>query len=636
MKTARSKLAQCGRPARYAAVLPFLFFPLLAQTGGAGAQGTSSLKLKAESRLVLVDAVVTGKKDEPIHGLEAKDFHVFEDGKEQTITAFQTHTGPAVPGMSQRQYFVLLFDGGANDDQKWIQQAASKFIADNAGPNRLMMVANYNSGCMTIVAQFTADFGELHRGLDKPNLSRCGYVPDPSGGVRAGSYSQLARDLAHVPGHKIVALFAGQSMPQPSAFDHWPRSPVQLPCSGGEENVGPLSDPKWMPLDFRKADISVYPVQGQIGAISPCWALKLAAATGGRAMYRGNDVLGVFQELAREQDESYTLGYVPAESPEGSCHSLKVTVDRSDVKVGGRNLYCNVREVSLPPANPTEVELENLAASQHAGNTAASASLPSFYEAGGAARVNLALEIPAPVLNPTEAHGKLRASMDVLGLAYNLGGGVAARFGDTVRFDFDNRQQFDDFLRHPLRYEHQFEIAPGNYRFKLVFRTAKDRFGVVETPLAVDPVDAAQLSMSDIAISHDVQPISQEAAQEELDQGNNPLIFRGYRITVAGSDVVPRTGTAEAYFEIYEPPATGGGVVQLTMRLRLLDAQSNEQKSDSGDVDLSALAKSGNRAIPVVLKLPVANLPPGTYRAELTVKDSAGGETGRSVQFRTE
>jgi hypothetical protein len=37
-----------------------------------------------------------------------------------------------------------------------------------------------------------------------------------------------------------------------------------------------------------------------------------------------------------------------------------------------------------------------------------------------------------------------------------------------------------------------------------------------------------------------------------------------------------------------------------------------------------------------VLKLPVANLPPGTYRAELTVKDSAGGETGRSVQFRTE
>jgi hypothetical protein len=40
--------------------------------------------------------------------------------------------------------------------------------------------------------------------------------------------------------------------------------------------------------------------------------------------------------------------------------------------------------------------------------------------------------------------------------------------------------------------------------------------------------------------------------------------------------------------------------------------------------------------IPVALKLPVAILPPGTYRAELTVTDSAGGQATRSIQFRTE
>src|ERR1035438_9900730 len=66
------------------------------------------------ARLVLVDAVVTGKKDEPIHGLTEKDFRIFEDGKEQTITGFQTHTGPATPGISQQQHFLLLFDGRPN------------------------------------------------------------------------------------------------------------------------------------------------------------------------------------------------------------------------------------------------------------------------------------------------------------------------------------------------------------------------------------------------------------------------------------------------------------------------------------------------------------------------------------------
>jgi hypothetical protein len=72
------------------------------------------------------------------------------------------------------------------------------------------------------------------------------------------------------------------------------------------------------------------------------------------------------------------------------------------------------------------------------------------------------------------------------------------------------------------------------------------------------------------------------------------------------------------------------------MRLRLLDAQSNQQAWNSGEVDLSALAKSANHVIPVGLKLPVATLAPGTYRAELTVKDSAGGQAARSAQFRTE
>jgi VWFA-related protein len=651
MKTSKSKLSRYGNPATYVAVLSCLFVPLLAQTGGSGAPGGANLQLKTEARLVLVDAVVTSKKDEPVHGLTAKDFRVFEDAKEQTITGFQTHTGPAAPGISQQQHFLLLFDGRPNrwesaDDQKWIQQAAIRFVADNAGPNRLMSVAYYTPGCMTIAAQFTADVGQLQKSLGVwPNVTRCGHVPDPYGDVRAHSYSQLAKDLAQVPGHKVVALFAAH-VPQPvNAASQKPQPPPRIVSQKNQrpsrrsstlERNATLTDPKGMQLEFRKADVSVYPVEGQVGARTPAWALSLADATGGHELNRGNDVVAVFNVLAREQDESYTLAYVPKESPEGSCHPLKITVDRSDVKVRGRNLYCNVRETIVGSASPLEIELANLAASPDAGNTAASASAPFFYEAGGVARVDLTIEIPSPALDPAEANGKLHASMDVLGLAYNLGGAVAARFSDTVRFDFDNRQQFDDFLRRPLRYEHQLRIAPGNYNFKLIFRTAKGRFGVLETPLSVEPLDAGQLSLSAIALSRDVQPTSPEAVQEETDQGKRPLIFRGNRITVSGSDLFFKTGVAEAYFEVYAPPTEGPEPLQLTMHLRLLDVQSNEQKWDSGDIDLSALAKSGNSVIPVALRLPVATLPPGTYHAELTVKDSAEGEAARSIQFRVE
>src|ERR1019366_8389804 len=108
-------------------------------------------------------------------------------------------------------------------------------------------------------------------------------------------------------------------------------------------------------------------------------------------------------------------------------------------------------------------------------------------------------------------------------------------------------------------YERQFEVAPGNYQFKVVFRMAKDRLGAVETPLAVDPFSAGKLSVSAIALSRDVQPISQEAVQDAAEQGKTPLVFRGNRITVSGSDLLRKTDAAEAYFEIYGPSASGAG-----------------------------------------------------------------------------
>src|ERR1039457_6926975 len=44
----------------------------------------SGTVIRSETRVVLVDAVVTDKKGNYIHGLTAKDFKVLEDRKEQT------------------------------------------------------------------------------------------------------------------------------------------------------------------------------------------------------------------------------------------------------------------------------------------------------------------------------------------------------------------------------------------------------------------------------------------------------------------------------------------------------------------------------------------------------------------------
>ncbi len=63
--------------------------------------------IRKESKLVLVDAVVTDKKGNYVRDLTQNDFKVFEDNKEQPVSTFSTGADAATQANAQ------LDDGGA-------------------------------------------------------------------------------------------------------------------------------------------------------------------------------------------------------------------------------------------------------------------------------------------------------------------------------------------------------------------------------------------------------------------------------------------------------------------------------------------------------------------------------------------
>jgi VWFA-related protein len=67
------------------------------QAAPATAPATASPLLRANANLVLVDVVVTDKGNTPVHGVDRSRFHVFENGKEQPITAFDEHRPATAP-----------------------------------------------------------------------------------------------------------------------------------------------------------------------------------------------------------------------------------------------------------------------------------------------------------------------------------------------------------------------------------------------------------------------------------------------------------------------------------------------------------------------------------------------------------
>ena len=66
--------------------------PLSAQTA-APDPSKPVARFQSNVSVVLVDVVVTDSKDEPVTALDKKDFAILEDGKRQTISAFEEHKG---------------------------------------------------------------------------------------------------------------------------------------------------------------------------------------------------------------------------------------------------------------------------------------------------------------------------------------------------------------------------------------------------------------------------------------------------------------------------------------------------------------------------------------------------------------
>src|SRR6202051_1934712 len=193
----------------------------------------SNVVIRKESRLVLVDTVVTGKKGEYVRDLKQGDFKVYEDNKEQTISSFSTGSDPAIQASGQKRYLILFFDNSTmqTPDQIQARNAANQFIAANADGDHLMAVVDFG-GALRIVQNFTANAELLKSavaGIKSSSVNPNANVPDTqpvtvaSTGLSSLSNAEadfgarsvllavrsLAKNLRTVPGRKMLVLFSG-------------------------------------------------------------------------------------------------------------------------------------------------------------------------------------------------------------------------------------------------------------------------------------------------------------------------------------------------------------------------------------------------------------------------------------------
>jgi VWFA-related protein len=364
----------------------------------------------------------------------------------------------------------------------------------------------------------------------------------------------------------------------------------------------------------------------------------LASGTGGFVILNTNDLLGGMQKIAAELSEYYLLGYTPADTPEGSCHTLRVKVNRGDTEVRSRSGYCNVKPVDLLAGRPVEKDLESQAKGTQPGTVSAPLAAPFFYTSANTARVNLVMDIPSNSIKFEKVKGKMHATVNVLGIASKPDGSVAARFSDAVNLDFDDKKGVEEFTKQPFPYENQFDLASGQYDLKVVFSSGGEGFGKIEVPLNIDPYDGKGLSLSSMALSKDVRKVSDLATglDAALMEDRTLLITKGLEIVPAAVYHFKKADIAAIYAEVYEPLLVGASHPQVGFELKIVD-KAGAEKFDTGMQNAESFMKAGSPVIALGLKLPVATLDPGSYRVALQAIDSAGNKSkARTAEFEVE
>ncbi len=214
------------------------------------------------------------------------------------------------------------------------------------------------------------------------------------------------------------------------------------------------------------------------------------------------------------------------------------------------------------------------------------------------ARINVVLDTATSGIAFHKEKGKEHGELNAEAVAYRPDGSVAARFSETLPFDFGDQKEADAFAKLPFHYENQLWLPPGQYTIKAVLSPSADVWGKAEQKVTVDARESGKLSMSAIALSRELRDAKGGVAGLPVDmiEGETPLIASGKEIVPTGSDRFQSNERAFFYTEVYDPALAGANPPRVSMRFRVLDRASGAVKSDSGAASIAGYVKPGDPA----------------------------------------
>ena len=300
--------------------LPFyLLFPIifcilfiLSQATTANAQNSDDV-IRVETELVTFEVTVTDQKGNPVRGLEAKDFRLFEDGQKRSIDFFAPLAKKDARPLSI--VFALDISGSMTvEELTRLRDSLQKFVERLADYNSYFSVMTFGMEIKT-VQSFTNRRERLEKSFDK--------ILRDQNGLSTHAYDAVD--------NAIRAL----KKKSPSEINNQPPKRAVILITDGFP-VGDTVAPKTVIERANDAETSVYAVLlpsfsrfqfGKKPLLTPLEASGLIEKTGGRSFYADSrDFESLFNSLAEEITSSYAVAFYPDNKTgqNGKFHDVRI------------------------------------------------------------------------------------------------------------------------------------------------------------------------------------------------------------------------------------------------------------------------------------------------------------------------
>jgi len=329
--------------------------------------------LTASARLVILDIVVTDKAGKPVDGLTAKDFQVFEDGKQQRIRSLEPPSAHALPAASLSAGASTVFDPAQPAsfgqspvnilvldqlnthfaDSSFARRSLHDYLAAQPAllPEPTTLLSVYDNHFKRLQV-FTRDRDALLRSLaaaapeyawklEVNGKTEYGPIERLDQSLRA--LEEMAQEYARIPGRKNL-IWVGGGFPtiDPTTIDRDDAQEVKdtlhhvtdvlLDTHITLYAIDPTSSAAGLTEITDSTQLQFAEATGDAlsGSFDPFSASedfdRLGPVTGGRVIRGKNDIA---QQIAASVDlgtSFYTLAYTPASANEAAAQYRRIRV----------------------------------------------------------------------------------------------------------------------------------------------------------------------------------------------------------------------------------------------------------------------------------------------------------------------